>query len=73
MVMRSMRRWLKIITGFVFLIVGVIGLFTPILQGILCILAGLGILAKEFDWARRANQKAFLLIEQFKKRWSEKK
>jgi len=34
-------------------IVGIIGLFLPVLPGILMILAGLAILSAHYHWARR--------------------
>lgn len=46
-------RMAKLIVGWFFLILGVIGLFLPILQGILFIAIGLAILAPEQEWARR--------------------
>jgi uncharacterized membrane protein YbaN (DUF454 family) len=40
--------------GYGFLALGVVGLFLPILQGILFILVGLLILARHAGWAERA-------------------
>lgn len=68
-----MRRWFKIITGFALLIVGVIGLFTPILQGILTILAGLAVLSTEFEWAGRWHTKGRALIERLKEKMKSRK
>jgi uncharacterized membrane protein YbaN (DUF454 family) len=48
-----MKRILLIVLGWVFLLLGIAGLFLPILQGILFILIGLSILATEYHWARR--------------------
>ena len=42
-----MKRILRYVTGIFFLILGVIGLFLPVLQGILFIIIGLLILAPE--------------------------
>ena len=39
--------------GWLLLILGIVGLFLPLLQGILFLLIGLLILAKEYRWARR--------------------
>lgn len=39
------------VTGYVFLVLGVLGLFLPILQGVLFLLIGLLILAKNATWA----------------------
>jgi uncharacterized protein (TIGR02611 family) len=43
----------KIILGWVFLVLGVLGLFLPILQGVLFLAIGLAILATEQVWAHR--------------------
>jgi uncharacterized protein YqgC (DUF456 family) len=57
--------------GYGFLALGVVGLFLPILQGVLLILVGLLILARHAGWAGRAldrlkrtHPKAAALIEQ---------
>ena len=39
------------ITGYAFLVLGVLGLFLPVLQGVLFLLIGLLILAKNAPWA----------------------
>lgn len=41
-----------IIVGWAFVVLGIIGLFLPVLQGILFLLIGLVILSKEYQWAR---------------------
>jgi uncharacterized protein YqgC (DUF456 family) len=48
----------KLTIGWFLLIIGFIGLFVPILQGFLLMLAGISILAAESLWAR--NLLAFL-------------
>ena len=50
--------------GYGFMALGVLGLFLPILQGILFILIGLAILSRHAAWARR-------LLERFKQRYPE--
>jgi uncharacterized membrane protein YbaN (DUF454 family) len=57
--------------GYGFLALGMVGLFLPLLQGILFILVGLLILARHASWAERAlgrlkrtHPKAASLIEQ---------
>ncbi len=47
-----MKRILLIITGWMFIVLGVAGLFLPVLQGILFIVIGLLILSREYAWAR---------------------
>lgn len=41
------------LVGWAFIVVGIIGLFLPVLQGVLFILVGLIILSAEYHWARR--------------------
>ncbi len=46
------KRWIKLIVGWGFVIFGVVGLVLPVLQGILFLAIGFGILAQESAWAR---------------------
>ncbi len=48
-----MRKYLEITAGFILLIVGAIGGLIPVLQGWPFGIAGLVILARHFDWAKR--------------------
>jgi len=50
---RTLWLWLRLVVGFGLVIVGIIGLFLPVLPGILMILAGLAILSAHYHWARR--------------------
>jgi uncharacterized protein len=45
------------ITGYLFLVLGVLGLFLPFLQGFLFIVIGLLILAKHAVWAQKLLQR----------------
>jgi len=56
------KRWLMLITGWVFVVLGVAGLFLPFLQGVLFLLVGTSILSSEYVWARKLLQK---LLERF--------
>ena len=56
------KRIIRYVTGISFLILGVIGLFLPILQGILFIITGLLILAPE-------SKKIQNLLEKLKKKY----
>lgn len=47
----QIKRILIIIVGWAFILLGIVGLFLPILQGILFILVGLIILSTEYVWA----------------------
>ena len=42
-----------LLSGWAFILLGVIGLFLPILQGVLFLLIGLLILSSEYVWAHR--------------------
>ena len=48
---RGIKRWLKVGAGWCLLVVGVTGLFLPVIQGILCIASGLTLLSTEYRWA----------------------
>jgi uncharacterized protein len=49
----TMKKFLVLIIGWAFIVVGIIGLFLPILQGVLFIMIGLIILSTEYHWAKR--------------------
>jgi uncharacterized membrane protein YbaN (DUF454 family) len=57
-----MKKLLVLITGWAFIVVGIIGLFLPVLQGVLFLMIGLIILSTEYHWARR-------LLERIKTRF----
>jgi uncharacterized protein len=48
------RRVAILTAGWGLIAVGLVGLFVPVLQGILMIAAGLLLLAREYHWARKA-------------------
>jgi uncharacterized membrane protein YbaN (DUF454 family) len=50
-------RWSMLAAGWLFVLLGIAGLFLPILQGILFILIGLLILSSEYVWANRLLEK----------------
>ncbi len=45
------RRFAFLLLGWAFILLGVVGLFLPVLQGILFLLIGLVILSSEYVWA----------------------
>ncbi len=47
----SLKRVLVLMVGWSFVLVGIAGLFLPILQGVLFMLIGLFILSSEYVWA----------------------
>ena len=56
--MRPLLKRIALVTlGWGFVLLGIIGLFLPILQGILFILIGLIILSTEYVWAHRLLEK----------------
>jgi uncharacterized membrane protein YbaN (DUF454 family) len=48
---RAVKKALAQVAGWVFIILGVIGLFLPFMQGVLFIIIGLTILSSEYVWA----------------------
>jgi uncharacterized membrane protein YbaN (DUF454 family) len=54
---RLVWRILRLTAGWSLIVVGVIGLFLPILQGILFIASGLAVLSTESRWARALLQR----------------
>ena len=49
----SIKRILVLVAGWIFILLGMAGLFLPFLQGILCLLIGLYLLSHEYAWAGR--------------------
>ena len=45
------KRLLVLVAGWAFIALGILGLFLPILQGVLFLLIGLAILSSEYVWA----------------------
>ncbi len=50
---QNRKRWLLLATGWGFILLGIAGLFLPILQGILFLAIGLVILSSEYVWAHK--------------------
>jgi uncharacterized membrane protein YbaN (DUF454 family) len=48
-----LKRLAFIAVGWILLMLGAIGLFLPILPGVLIVVVGLSILSAEYEWARR--------------------
>lgn len=49
----AMKRFLIEVAGWFFILLGIVGLFVPVLQGVLFLLIGLTLLSTQHDWARR--------------------
>lgn len=56
-VKKRLKRIGLLILGWAFILLGIAGLFLPILQGVLFILIGLLILSSEYVWAHNLLQK----------------
>lgn len=68
---------LRIAAGWIFIILGILGLFLPVLQGILFLIIGLFLLAKDNEWAEKLFAKlkgrypeVFMRFEHFQKKTS---
>lgn len=51
------KKVLLLLLGWGFILVGIVGLFLPFLQGVLFLIVGLLILSSEYVWASRLLQK----------------
>lgn len=51
------KRAAALVVGWAFVLLGIVGLFLPVLQGILFIFIGLFILSSEYIWAHHLLQK----------------
>jgi len=49
----SLKRLLLLLAGWFFLLLGIVGLFLPVLQGVLFIVIGLTLLSSEYAWSRK--------------------
>ena len=50
---RRVKRIAVLLLGWIFIVLGIVGLFLPVLQGILFLLIGLIILSTEYVWAHK--------------------
>jgi len=53
----AFKRAAVLVAGWAFVLVGIVGLFLPVLQGVLFILIGLFILSSEYIWAHHLLEK----------------
>ncbi len=65
------KKIVLLFVGWCFLVLGVAGLFLPILQGVLFLIVGLIILSSEYVWAHKLLQKLRTRFPQFTSRWHE--
>jgi uncharacterized membrane protein YbaN (DUF454 family) len=54
---QTLKRWGILTAGWAFIVLGIAGLFLPVLQGILFLLIGLIILSSEYVWAHHLLRK----------------
>ncbi|MGZ4787836.1 MAG: PGPGW domain-containing protein [Terriglobales bacterium] len=54
---KHLKRIAILVVGWAFILLGIVGLFLPVLQGILFLLIGLLILSTEYVWAHRLLHK----------------
>lgn len=54
---QALKRGLVLFTGWMFILLGIAGLFLPVLQGVLFLLVGLIILSSEYVWAHHLLHK----------------
>lgn len=59
---RISKRVVILLVGWGFIFLGILGLFLPVLQGVLFLVIGLVILSSEYAWAHRLLQR---LIQKF--------
>ena len=65
----SSRRPVRITVGLILLVVGIAGLFLPIIQGVATIVAALAILRKDIPLAERIWQRWIIPLEQRLQQW----
>ena len=65
----STRRPVRIVVGLILLLVGIAGLFLPVLQGLATIVAALAILRKDIPLAERVWQRWVVPWEQRCRQW----
>ncbi|MGE3540726.1 MAG: PGPGW domain-containing protein [Candidatus Tectimicrobiota bacterium] len=63
------RRPVRIVVGILLLLLGIAGLFLPVLQGFATIIAALAILRKDIPLAERIWQRWVIPLEQRFQRW----
>jgi uncharacterized protein len=53
----KLKRTIVLVIGWSLVVLGVLGLFLPVLQGVLLLLAGLSVLSSEYVWAHKILQR----------------
>ena len=65
----SARRPTRIVVGVMLLLIGIAGLFLPILQGVAIIVAALAILRQDIPLAERVWQRWVMPLHQYLQQW----
>ena len=68
---RSLKRYVILSLGWFFVFLGILGLFLPILQGILFLLIGFILLTRESEWAKRQLEKLKSRYPRFAEKYDE--
>jgi len=63
---RVLRKIMVLVGGAVLFIIGIIGLILPVLPGLIFIVAGLFLMAREYAWAEKALGKARARMNQMR-------
>lgn len=66
-----LRRWAILVSGWIFVFVGVLGIILPILHGILFLAIGAYLLSLESPWAKRIMDRAFVRYPRLKSTFHE--
>ena len=67
----ALKRFLILALGWAFIFLGILGLFLPILQGILFLLIGFILLSRESEWARRQLDRLKTRYPRFAEKYDE--
>jgi uncharacterized membrane protein YbaN (DUF454 family) len=65
----SARRPVRITVGLILLLIGIAGLFLPVLQGVAMVVAALAILRKDIPMAERIWQRWIIPLRQRSQQW----
>ena len=65
----STRRPVRIVVGLILLLVGIAGLFLPVIQGVATIVVALAILRKDIPMAERIWQRWVIPLQQRSQQW----
>jgi len=68
---RSLKRYVILGLGWFFVVLGILGIFLPILQGILFLLIGFILLSRESEWAQRQLDNLRTRYPKFAKKYDE--